>query len=248
MKLLSTTVTICLVLLYTNTAKANLSCTSDGQLYEANLDTGISTIYSTSAPKLQGFSVVEDVFSSGPSLSPCSWEGKLKITLPMAIGGVQDRALAFKFTHVRSLSAMGFPSFHIGDSEDNEAQDILSSSTTHSAEVFNNGLTMKVHANREQGRPTISPYRQEQNFIDLNVETTLLVGDKFILAYNGNGEVKSYRNDYLFSLNGDPPQTGLADYEVYLGMNRLIKQQAPPIAGKGLCEVKIYALTCTHSN
>lgn len=234
-------VTICLALLYASTAEADLSCTSDGLLYEADLDTGIRH---TSAPELQGFSVVEDAFSPGSLSSSCSWEGRLMITLPTAIGGVQDRAVEFKFTHVTSSSAMGFPSFHIGDSIENEALDNPSTSplTSHSAEVFNDGLTMKVHANREQGRPTTSPYGQEPSFIDLNTETTLKVGHKFILANNGNGQTKSYRNDYLFSLNGDPPQRGVADYKVYLGMNRLIKQQAPP--GKGLCKVEVYALTC----
>ena len=242
LRILSTVITICLALLHA--IRQSCQCDLNGLLYEANLDTGMSS--TTNDPKLQGFSVVEDDFSQRSSRSPCSWKGRLMITLPPAINGVQRRALVFKFTYATSPSGLGFPSFHIGDSKDNEALDIPISSTTHSAEVFNDGLTVKVHANREPGRPPVSPYGKEPNFIDPNHDTTVIVGHEFMMANDGNGKWMDY-NGFLFSLNGDPPQTGVPDYRVYLGMNQLIKEQASLGTGRGLCKVKIFALTCNDA-
>ena len=240
MKLLPTTATICLaVLLYVSTAEAIPQCTRDGLIYEADLDTGFRPL--DMSPR-HGFSVLEDGFL--PGQGECSWEGRVMITFPApAVSGTQNRALGFRFTHATSSNGVGTPSFHIGDSIVNNGLDIPSSLTSHSAEIFNDGLTLKVHANREPNRPTVSPYKQEPNFIDPAQVTDIQVGHQFILAKKGTSQPKYYQ-DYLFSLNGDQPQTGVPDYKVYLGMNRLIKQRYPQ--AKGLCSVKIYALTCTN--
>ena len=123
--------------------------------------------------------------------------------------------------------------FHIGNSESNMAVNTLGS--THSEEIFNDGTTLKVHTNQQP-----SPLSAEQSFISQNVD--IVVGDGFILAENSNQQ-KYYHNNNLFSLSG------VADYDVYLGMNRLIKEPLQPqpgvtAPGKGLCHVKISALTC----
>ena len=232
MKLLSTAVAICLALSYSAiTAEGTIPlCTRDGLIYEADLDTG--TRINTDP------SVVELEFSERPQSvgASCNWEGLIKITLPLpASGGVQDRALGFEFTHVQPPNDLGFPSFHIGNTIDNEAVDVPIPSTIYSAEIFNDGSTLKLHANRQLGRPIIPP---EDNFIDLNHDTTILVGHQFVRADNGDGQIESYRN-HLFSLDGS---TGAAD--VFVGLNRLIKDQSPPAPGKGLCNVKVYAYTC----
>ena len=248
MKLLSTAVAICLALSYLAITAEGVQCNRDGLLYKANRNTPSGNrIQSTTDPILQGFSVVEIGFSqrSSSPQAPCDWEGLIEIALPTpAPGGVQDRALGFEFTHVQSLNDLGFPSFHIGDSIDNDAV-TAPSSTTHSAEIFNVGRTLKVHANGEPMSPTIiSP---ETDFIDLTEsrDITIRVGHQFVEADNGAGRVKSYtypNQDSLFSLDGSQPSIGVADYKVYLGMNRIIKDQSP--SGKGLCNVEVYAYTC----
>ena len=248
MKLLSTAVAICLALSYLAITAEGVQCHRDGLLYKANRDTPSGNrIQSTTDPKLQGFSVVEVGFSkrSSSPQAPCDWEGWLEITLPppATASGGQDRALEFEFTHVQSPNDLGFPSFHIGDSIDNDAVN-APSLTTHSAEIFNVGRTLKLHANGEPTSPTISP---ETDFIDLIMsrDIKIRVGHQFVEADNGAGRVKSYtypNQDYLFSLDGSQPSIGVADYKVYLGMNRFIKQQASQ--GKGLCNIRVYALTC----
>ena len=232
MKLLSTAVAICLALTYLAiTAEGTTpQCTQDGLLYEANLDTGTRTSYwqTTTDPDLQGFSVVEVGFFTSPP-APCDWEGLINITLPLpAPGGVQDRALGFEFTHVQSSNDLGFPSFHIGNSIDNDAVTPISST----AEIFNDGSTLKLR--------TINIYEEEVNFIDLSHDTMIQVGHEFIIADivgTDRVDLPKYYQNIPLSLDGS---TGAA--EVYVGLNRIIKNQPP--SGKGLCMVKVYAYTC----
>ena len=251
MKLLSTAVAICLALSYLaitaegaeraeeaeGAEEAIPQCTQDGLLYEAYPDTpdpSHKRIKMINDPKLQGFRVEEPEFFER-SEALCDWEGLLKIKLPLpATGGVQKRALGFKFTYVQPPNDLGFPSFHIGDSIYNEAVDDPIPSIIYSAEIFNDVRTLKLHANRELGRPIIPP---EANFIDQSHDTMILVGHQFVRADNGDGQMESYQN-HLFSLDGS---TGAA--EVSVGLNRIIKDQSR--SGKGLCNVKVYAFTCS---
>ena len=222
MKLLSTAVAICLALSYSAIIAEGAipRCTQDGLLYEADRDTPLGNrIKMTNDPELQDFSVVELEFSKR-SEALCDWEGLIEITLPppATASGGQDRALGFEFTHVQSSNDMGSPSFHI-------------SSTIHSAEIFSEGRTLKL---RKNGGPIIS---SETEFIALSHDTKTLVGHQIVKADNGAGRVEYYQ-DYL--------QPSTANDKVILGMNRFINQQSPPPPpGKGLCNVKVYAFTCS---
>lgn len=254
--LLSTAVTVCLALLCVRANQAQIcpvspSCTVDGVLYTANLLSGTRINYLTLPnqvhPTLQDFSVVEKVpLSKKFSGSTCDWEGVLNITLPSAINGTQNRALKFEFIHDTAPMPLGFLSFHIGDSESNKADGSGCGITSHCAQVFNDDNSLVVEANREPGHPVSPPpFATEPNFITQKVD--IMVGDKFIVAENLNQLKKDYCSEYLFSLDGDSPQVGEPDYNVYLGMNRLIeepsRQHRSP--GKGLCHVEVLALTCT---
>jgi hypothetical protein len=221
-------------------------------LYTANLYKGESTNYLTLPgqvlPDLEGFSVeeVEPLSQKINSGSICDWEGLLNITIPPTINGVQNRSLKFEFVHDTSPNATGFPSFHIGDSDSNNAEGDGCTTTSHCAQIFNEGDTLMVRANTEPGYPTTpDPFASEPNFITQKVD--IVVGDKFIVAENLDEMRKEYCSKFLFSLNGDAPNGGVADYNVHLGMNRLIKEsftQRRNPAGEGLCHVEILALTC----
>lgn len=255
--LLSTVTAVCLALLCIGDTRAEPcsippSCTIDGVLYTANLHKGASTNYLTLPdqvlPNLEGFSVEEvEPLTQRNTGATCDWEGLLNITLPPAINGVQNRALKFNFVHDTAPNATGFPSFHIGDSESNNADGSGCTLTSHCAQIFNEEKTLTVHANKEPGYPTPPPFATEPDFITQKVD--IVVGHEFIVAENLDhcqGK-KENCSEFLFSLNGDPPAVGVADYNVHLGMNRLIQKptmrtQTP---GKGLCHVEILALTCT---
>ena len=254
--LLSTATAVCLALLCIGTVRAETcsippSCTVDGVLYTANLYKGESTNYLTLPnqvlPELEGFSVeeVEPLSQKSNSGSICDWEGLLNITIPTAVDGVQNRSLKFEFVHDTAPNALGFPSFHIGDSDSNNAYGAGCTTTSHCAQIFNQGDTLKIRSNAEPGHPTPPLFASESNFITQKVD--IVVGDKFIVAENLNELKREYCSNFLFSLNGAPPSVGVADYSVHLGMNRLIEESfmRHRIPGAGLCHVEILALTCT---
>ena len=251
-----TAIAVCLALLCIGAVRAEAcsippSCTVDGVLYTANLHSGVSTNYLTLPnqvlPALEGFSVEEVEPLTQRNLgSTCDWEGVLNITLPPATSaGVQNHSLKFEFIHDTAPNATGFPSFHIGDSESNKADGSGCIATSHCAQIFNQDKTLTVRSNQEPGHPTPPPFASEPDFITQKVD--IVVGDKFIVAENLDQIKKEYCSEFLFSLNGDPPSVGEADFSVFLGMNRLIKEQnmRHRTPGKGLCHVEILALTCT---
>ena len=191
-------------------------------LYIVNLHSGTRINYLTlpdqDLPELQGFSVAEKVpLSRRNSGSTCDWEGVLNITLPSAINYTQNRSIKFEFIHDTAPNALGLPSFHIGDSESNKADGSGCDTTSHCAQLFNNGTTLIVHSNHEPGHPVPSPFATEPDFIMQKVD--IMVGDKFIVAENLDQVKKDYCSEFLFSLDGDQPHVGEADYVVYLGMN-----------------------------
>ena len=236
MKLLSTAVAICLALSYVAITAEGAEgaegvipqCTQGILLYEANLDTGDSDHYWSNTDYVVTELPDNKLVRRSRSGRCDDWEGLLEIKLP------QKRALGFKFTYVRSPNDLGFPSFHIGDSIYNEAVDVPIASTLYSAEIFNDGHTLKLHANREPGRPIIPPV---PSFIDQSHDTMIIVGHQFVKAYNGAGQMEYYQ-DYLFPLYGS---TGAE--EVYVGLNRIINDESPK-SGEGLCKVKVYAFKC----
>ena len=188
---------------------------------------------------------VEPLSQKNTSGSICDWEGLLNITIPMAVDGVQNRSLKFEFVHDTAPNALGFPSFHIGDSDSNDAYGGGCTTTSHCAQIFNQGDTLKIRANAEPGHPT-PLFASEPNFITQKVD--IVVGDKFIVAENLNEIEREYCSNFLFALNGAPPSVGVADYSVHLGMNRLIEESFRTrrhMPAKGLCHVEVLALTCT---
>ena len=204
------------------------TCTEDGLLYGVDLDTGavVNNLGNQNLPSpLQGFSITQEVaLSQGVSGSACDWEGVLRIAMPAAINGVQRRAVKFVITHD---TALGFPSFHVGDSVTNEVDG------SGAAEVFNDGSAWNVYADQQLGYPVPS-YPVESGFVTENVE--LYISDKIIQVVSGS-QARDYYGRYLFSLDGSP------DYEFFLGMNRIIAN-IPGSSGMGLCRVKIFAATC----
>ena len=196
----------------------------DGLIYKADLVTGQSIIIH---PELQHLNVHKEPLQYMQSTN--TWKGLLRITLPPAtgIGGVQNRALKFKLTFDTPESALGFPSFHIGDSVDNAVDG------SDYTEIVNDGTTLKVHAANHQG----PDFSDKVGFINVYSGMDVLIGHEFIEAVSGT-QIENYcsTSGYLFSLSRS------TDYDIFFAMNRLISQ--PGSLGKGLHFVEIFAATC----
>ena len=207
------------------------TCTGNGLLYEVDLTTGSIIDHLATNQNLPPFSITQHATLFPGLGSTCNWEGVLKITMPAANNGIQNHAVKFVFTHDTAQNALGFPSFHIGDSMSNAADG------SDAAEVVNDGTTLNVYTNQQPGHPSPPPFATESNFITERVDVD--ISDRLVIVDNFVGVKKVYENDYLFPLDGSG-----TNYDILVGLNRKIVDSQPSSSGKGLCHVKIYDATC----
>ena len=248
-------IAICLALLCISTAKAVINiqeqCTEGEVLYEVDLKRGVVHTMNDA----DDFVIVEHHTLSRPVGAPmgqCNVQGVLKLTYPNA-NNVQTRMLKFD---LEFDSPSGY-AFHIGDSPNNRGLGGDDGITTSlNAEVFSEDDTWTVHTNAEPGHETVATddvflrVRDKKPGYITN-QVTIAVGDECIAFRNGiSMQASDYQGQYMLAaLRGQVPTLPIGaepDYDIYVGINRLIKSQpigAPSGVGSGLCSIKITALT-----
>ena len=164
-------------------------------------------------------------------------QGALKITLPNAIGNIQNNRLKFDL-YFRPPAVTGF-SFHIGDSNQNNGQG--GTAGTYSAEVFSDANQWIVNTNELSGYDLYSTTGFVADSIQdvFTDHVTIVVGDEYIEFDNHRGVQRCYQSNYLFSLSG------ASDYDIFFSMNRAIAPMSGSSvipSGTGLCQASISVL------
>nr|KAG5686001.1 hypothetical protein BaRGS_028334 [Batillaria attramentaria] len=148
---------------------------------------------------------------------------------------VRDQALAFRrqgvlkltfnnSTRKRAEIFMRFSnstdwSFNVGDSRTNNGWGGDAATQDSDAEVHSRSRTILFYGKGIQGSQWYGHLYSGQDFIDDAV--TLNVADELAVANNGNDLL--YFNTYkTFALNGQADSEGPVNYDVYLGMNRVV--------------------------
>ena len=220
------------------TAITELVCNENperpGIIYAVDLavgNTNVEDYYTQGDFKVELF---KDLVEPGVPPALCSAQGVLKVTFPNV--GIQESRLKLKmYMDVNTISGH---SFHVGDAQDNNGGGGASSS--YSAEVLSQGndwlVNARVHVVGNQYR-----YNKIDNAISLS-EVTVTLGDEYIRFepdISGSIESAVYGGGYFYGLRGQD------DYEVFIGLNRLISATGVPFPfGTGLCRIEITALTC----
>nr|KAG5685999.1 hypothetical protein BaRGS_028332 [Batillaria attramentaria] len=144
------------------------------------------------------------------SSSPCTRQGVLKLTFN---NSTRKRAEIFmRFSNSTDWS------FNVGDSSTNNGWGGDAATQDSDAEVHSRSRTILFYGKGIPGSWYGHLY-SEHDFIDDAV--TLNVADELAVANNGNDLL--YFNTYkTFALNGQADSEGPVNYDVYLGMNRVI--------------------------
>ena len=232
MKIFQTMIVICLGLLCVSaavSAQVNDFCDESDEilLYTADLSTLRSQIYEQPSQ----FVVSEDIPIENPAGSDqCTAQGRLKITFPSAVGGVQNYRLRATFTLMQPNSLSGH-SFHIGDSP-----------ATTGAWGSSNAVEMLSLDDEWVLHTRSASFVNQQQLASQKIEVTL--GDEYINIENGDPQQQVIETGSdLFVLRGQMPQVGPAQYDIFIGMNRLIPDVSGGV-GTGLCSIEVKALRC----
>ncbi|KAK7088724.1 hypothetical protein V1264_022610 [Littorina saxatilis] len=167
--------------------------------------------------------------TSGRGECACDRQGVLKLTVE---GGMAAQ-INMTFSH-----SSGF-TFNVGDSVTNDGYGGDRNTQQNDAEVhsINNAIYFYGRDKRGPGGGSYGLLHSEGGFVATQPFTTvtLHVADELATAHNGLKYL--YINSHkMFALNGQSDAGGV-NYDVYLGMNRVVDSTAR--TGTGLCNVSV---------
>ncbi|KAK6172094.1 hypothetical protein SNE40_018049 [Patella caerulea] len=166
----------------------------------------------------------------------CGLQGVVELTFPRALAN-EDQVTAMIDMWFDTPTAWVF---NIGDSKSNDGFSGDGQTQQNDCEVEGYGSTFTVHGSDKARDPLNKILNIEDDF--LNKTASFLVTNEE-LAWRGQGE-SSYRgmkDESLFALKGQSDNQGPVNYDIYVGMNRVIGGNYRQ--GRGLCWIGFKWLT-----
>ncbi|XP_059143797.1 uncharacterized protein LOC131931107 [Physella acuta] len=158
----------------------------------------------------------------------CQTRGVLKLSL--ASSGTDRRRVLIDLFFGQTYGWL----FNLGDSISNHGYGFDLGNQSNNAEVVGVFDSLRGYKNDYTDL--------YEAFYELNVfstRLTLIAGDGHLVWLSDLNYFNYYYSPYYFALNGQADEKGPVNYDLYLGINRVISSEYPYNVGRGLCKVGI---------